>query len=86
MFGVPLLESLRIANTNIAYEDKNTVIGSIPIVVAKCGSYLKDQGILLFGSLYDKYLQLIFSTKTKPFKVFMSKVFSVRAGGMWSII
>ncbi|CAO3617891.1 unnamed protein product [Mucor hiemalis] len=49
VFGVPLLESLRIANTNIAYEDKNTVIGSIPIVVAKCGSYLKDQGLYVEG-------------------------------------
>lgn len=46
IFGVPLNESLQIANTSIAYADKNvhTVIGSIPIVVAKCGAFLKDQG------------------------------------------
>lgn len=44
VFGVPLYKSLQIANTQIAYEDKDTIIGSIPIVVAKCGSFLKDQG------------------------------------------
>lgn len=44
MFSVPLYESLQIANTHIAYEDRNTIIGSVPIVVAKCGSFLKDQG------------------------------------------
>lgn len=44
VFSVPLYESLQIANTHIAYEDRNTIIGSIPIVVAKCGSFLKDQG------------------------------------------
>jgi hypothetical protein len=47
VFGVPLYQSLRVASTSIAYEDKDTVIGTIPIIVAKCGSFLKDQGIYL---------------------------------------
>ncbi|KAI7890177.1 Rho GTPase activation protein [Mucor mucedo] len=49
VFSVPLYESLQIANTHIAYEDRNTIIGSIPIVVAKCGSFLKDQGLYVEG-------------------------------------
>ncbi|RCI02019.1 hypothetical protein CU098_011979, partial [Rhizopus stolonifer] len=49
VFGVTLLQSLQIANTPIAYENKETVIGIIPIIVAKCGSYLKDQGLYIEG-------------------------------------
>lgn len=44
VFGAPLYQSLQVAYTYIAYEEKDTVIGYIPIVVAKCGSFLKDQG------------------------------------------
>lgn len=46
VFGVPLYQSLQVANTLIAYEDKDSIIGTIPIIVAKCGAYLKDQGIV----------------------------------------
>lgn len=53
VFNVPLYESLQIANTHIAYEDRNTIIGSIPIVVAKCGSFLKDQGESIIINIKD---------------------------------
>ncbi|GAA5795665.1 Rho GTPase activation protein [Helicostylum pulchrum] len=49
VFNVPLYESLLLANTQIAYEDRSTIIGYIPIVVAKCGSFLKDQGLYVEG-------------------------------------
>ncbi|OBZ89855.1 Rho-GTPase-activating protein 5 [Choanephora cucurbitarum] len=49
VFGVPLVQSLQIANTPIAYESKEIVIGLIPIIVAKCGSFLKDQGLYVEG-------------------------------------
>jgi hypothetical protein len=54
---VPLYKSLHVANTQIAYEDKDTIIGSIPIVVAKCGSFLKDQGrYYLVDYACDRYV------------------------------
>lgn len=40
----------------IAYEDKDFIIGTIPIIVAKCGAYLKDQGMYLW---YMAYMQII---------------------------
>ncbi|KAI8974413.1 Rho GTPase activation protein, partial [Pilobolus umbonatus] len=49
VFGVSLTDSLHIAHISIAYETKETIIGSIPIIVAKCGAYLKDQGLYVEG-------------------------------------
>ncbi|KAI8373852.1 Rho GTPase activation protein [Blakeslea trispora] len=49
VFGVSLAKSLQVANTPIAYESKDIVIGLIPIIVAKCGSFLKDQGLYVEG-------------------------------------
>ncbi|CAO3607954.1 unnamed protein product [Mucor fragilis] len=49
VFGVPLYQSLQVAQTMIAYEDKDFIIGTIPIIVAKCGAYLKDQGLYVEG-------------------------------------
>ncbi|KAG1050283.1 hypothetical protein G6F43_007430 [Rhizopus delemar] len=53
VFGVPLTESIQYAKTNIGYVDddglKHSKAGSIPIVVAKCGSFLKKNGLQTEG-------------------------------------
>lgn len=47
IFGVPLQESLKCARAAIAYVDNDVqYVGFIPVIVAKCGSFLKDQGKL----------------------------------------
>ncbi|KAI9251213.1 Rho GTPase activation protein, partial [Sporodiniella umbellata] len=52
VFGVPLTSSIRYAKTSVGYVDEDGVkhsrAGSIPIVVAKCGSFLKQQGTDIF--------------------------------------
>jgi hypothetical protein len=46
VFGIPLENSLQNAKATIGYVDNNIqYIGFIPIIVAKCGSFLKDQGL-----------------------------------------
>lgn len=50
VFGVPLAESIQYAHATISYIDDRTskqCFGRIPIVVAKCGSFLKEEGKLL---------------------------------------
>ncbi|KAI8087265.1 Rho GTPase activation protein [Thamnidium elegans] len=50
IFGVPLQDSLRCARAAIAYVDNDVqYCGFIPVIVAKCGSYLKDQGLYTEG-------------------------------------
>ncbi|KAJ2893797.1 Rho-GTPase-activating protein 5 like [Zalerion maritima] len=47
IFGVPLHESIRYANVAISLVDENGdsyIYGYVPIVVAKCGVYLKEKG------------------------------------------
>lgn len=48
VFGIPLTMSIKYAKTTVGYVDednvKHTKAGAIPIVVAKCGSYLKKNG------------------------------------------
>lgn len=49
IFGVPLQDSLRCARAAIAYVDNDVqYCGFIPVIVAKCGSYLKDQGKYIY--------------------------------------
>lgn len=57
VFGKPLKESLRHANVQISTADANGdlyVWGYIPVVVAKCGLYLKENGKSLL-SLYIRH-------------------------------
>lgn len=59
IFGVPLQDSLRCARAAIAYVDNDVqYVGFIPVIVAKCGSFLKDQGKThatnLFLNLFTK--------------------------------
>ncbi|KAI8973519.1 Rho GTPase activation protein [Mycotypha africana] len=50
VFGVPLEDSLKCARAAIAYVDNDVqYVGFIPVIVAKCGSFLKDQGLYTEG-------------------------------------
>lgn len=47
IFGVPLQHSIRYANVAISLlndEGQSYIYGYVPIVVAKCGVYLKEKG------------------------------------------
>ena len=47
IFGVPLQESIRYANVAISLlneEGQSYIYGYVPIVVAKCGVFLKEKG------------------------------------------
>jgi hypothetical protein len=49
IFGVPLRQSITYANVAISLVDgegKSYIYGYVPIVVAKCGVYLKEKGAL----------------------------------------
>ena len=51
IFGVPLRESITYANVAISLVDsegKSYIYGYVPIVVAKCGVYLKEKGMYRF--------------------------------------
>lgn len=72
IFGVPLQLSIMYAKSNITYQDihgNDHIYGQVPIIVAKCASYLKNnaadvEGIfrLSGSSRRIKELQSIFST------------------------
>ena len=47
IFGVPLAESIRYANVAISLtneQGESFIYGYVPIVVAKCGVFLKEKG------------------------------------------
>lgn len=47
IFGVPLADSIRYANVAISLNNEqgeSFVYGFVPIVVAKCGVFLKEKG------------------------------------------
>ncbi len=47
IFGVPLEDSINYANVAISLTDENGksyVYGYVPIVIAKCGVFLKERG------------------------------------------
>jgi hypothetical protein len=50
IFGVPLIQSIPYANVAISLfneHGESYIYGYVPIVVAKCGVYLKEKGQLL---------------------------------------
>lgn len=50
IFGIPLHSSIRYANVAISLfndEGQSYIYGYVPIVVAKCGVFLKEKGKLL---------------------------------------
>jgi hypothetical protein len=49
IFGVPLADSIRYANVAISLQNDNGesfIYGYVPIVVAKCGVFLKEKGMV----------------------------------------
>ena len=47
IFGVPLQDSIKYANVAISLTNENGesfIYGYVPIVVAKCGVFLKEKG------------------------------------------
>lgn len=69
VFGVSLSESLSVASAEVIVQSELISFGRIPIVVAKCGAYLKANGLETSGifriagnSKRVKELQYIFST------------------------
>ena len=69
VFGVSLSESLSIASAEVIVQSELVSFGRIPIVVAKCGAYLKANGLETQGifriagnNKRVKELQFIFSS------------------------
>lgn len=69
VFGVSLSESLSIASAEVIVQSELVSFGRIPVVVAKCGAYLKKYGLETSGifriagnSKRVKELQYIFSS------------------------
>lgn len=69
VFNVSLTESLSVASAEVIVQTELESFGRIPIVVAKCGAYLKQNGLQTSGifriagnSKRIKELQYIFST------------------------
>ena len=64
IFGVPLQDSIRYANVAISLfndDGSSYIYGYVPIVVAKCGVFLKEKGMrfakpdLDDGAIYTRY-------------------------------
>lgn len=58
IFGVPLRQSITYANVAISLVDaegKSYIYGYVPIVVAKCGVYLKEKGTYIRDTRYFWY-------------------------------
>lgn len=49
VFGVTLAESLSVASAEVIVQSELVSFGRIPIVVAKCGAYLKANGLETSG-------------------------------------
>lgn len=59
IFGVPLRQSIQYANVAISLidsEGNSYVYGYVPIVVAKCGVFLKEKGMCQYHLLFDMRL------------------------------
>ncbi|CAO3590389.1 unnamed protein product [Absidia cylindrospora] len=52
VFGIPLTQLLEYAHSSISYIDDHTgsqCYGLVPTIVAKCGSFLKEEGLMVEG-------------------------------------
>ncbi|KAG2222672.1 hypothetical protein INT45_013486 [Circinella minor] len=53
VFGLPLSESIKYAHSSISYADDDKsgerCYGIIPTIIAKCGSFLKEEGLMVEG-------------------------------------
>jgi hypothetical protein len=55
IFGVPLHTSIRYANVAISLfndDGQSYIYGYVPIVVAKCGVFLKEKGRRILGDIF----------------------------------
>jgi hypothetical protein len=68
IFGVPLRQSITYANVAISLVDsegRSYIYGYVPIVVAKCGVYLKEKGLCSPGHLLASIANLIDSNQCR---------------------
>ncbi|KAI9025201.1 Rho GTPase activation protein [Phycomyces nitens] len=85
VFGVPLENSLDLSRASVSFADVNkTTTGYVPTIVAKCGFFLKDQGLYTEGVFRMSgsakrigELQLIFNAPIDYGKQFDWKGYSV---------
>ena len=55
IFGVPLEDSIKYANVAISLtneQGESYVYGYVPIVVAKCGVFLKEKGTIVYAHAF----------------------------------
>ena len=59
IFGIPLRQSIQYANVAISLEEngQSYIYGYVPIVVAKCGVFLKEKGV--FPTIHSVLIWLI---------------------------
>ena len=65
IFGIPLATSIKYANVAISLTDENGqsfIYGYVPIVVAKCGVFLKEKGKLSSDCMYWRKLSVATAT------------------------
>lgn len=61
IFGIPLRQSITYANVAISLVDENGesyIYGYVPIVVAKCGVFLKEKGMSALTFCLDRILDV----------------------------
>lgn len=62
IFGVPLEDSIKYANVAISLtneQGESYVYGYVPIVIAKCGVYLKEKGMEFWTASLSSYMLMI---------------------------
>ncbi|CAO3600889.1 unnamed protein product [Absidia cylindrospora] len=82
VFGLPLLQSIQYAYSTITYHDNVTntpCMAIIPTIIAKCGSYLKEEGLEIEGifrlsgsSKRIGQLQALFDTPDTQYGVYLA--------------
>ncbi|CAO3598125.1 unnamed protein product [Absidia cylindrospora] len=82
VFGLPLSHSIQYAHTTISYRDEITntpCMAIIPTIIAKCGSYLKEEGLQIEGifrlsgnSKRIGHLQSLFDTSDTQYGVYLT--------------
>lgn len=68
IFGVPLEVSIKYANVAISLtneQGESYVYGYVPIVVAKCGVFLKEKGKTMYTPFLPNFLQFGFSYRRR---------------------
>ena len=80
VYGVPLCESICYARSTVGYVDEDSIkhrrAGIIPLVIAKCGSFLKAHGMLGCRSTVELCCNLLSmkACKRKEYSVFLETI------------